>query len=279
MKTLSIQMNQQQIDELRKKFKPYITDKKIPYALFQIKLSDCTITAYESMKVVYQGEELDLYVPQNKASYPQAGSDEVGCGDYFGPVVVCACILHEKDIELLNQFNIKDSKQLTDKMILDTVPKILDSISHSLLILDTVKYNQIHKTNNLNQIKAKLHNQAYVHLKKKVGSLPSLSVVDQFAPEKNYYQYLSGEKEIIRGLTFETKAESKYLAVAVASMIARYAFLKAWEKMEEYYECSIPKGAGNSVDAFAQEFVNQHGLQELERIAKMHFKNTDKLNI
>lgn len=272
-------MNQQQIDELRKKFKPYITDKKIPYALFQIKLSDCTITAYESMKVVYQGEELDLYVPQNKASYPQAGSDEVGCGDYFGPVVVCACLLEEKDIELLNQFNIKDSKQLTDKMILDTVPHIIDSISHSILILDTAKYNQIHKTNNLNQIKAKLHNQAYVHLKKKVGSLPSLSVVDQFAPEKNYYQYLSGEKEIIRGLTFETKAESKYLAVAVASMIARYAFLKAWEKMEEYYECSIPKGAGSSVDAFAQEFVNQHGLQELERIAKMHFKNTDKLII
>ena len=182
------------------------------------------------------------------------------------------------DIALAKELKVNDSKQISDDMIRKTAPILMNQIKYSLLILDNIKYNKIHDSNNMNQIKARLHNQAYIHLKNKVGFLPKRCIVDQFTPENLYYNYIKHEPTIIKELTFETKAESKYLSVAVASMIARYAFLVAWDKMEAYYECSIPKGAGSEVDVFATQFVKKHGFDELSKIAKMHFKNTDKID-
>lgn len=38
------------------------------------------------------------------SSYPQAGSDEVGTGDFFGPIVVCAAVVpDEKTAEELRK--------------------------------------------------------------------------------------------------------------------------------------------------------------------------------
>lgn len=277
MKTYTEVLNQNQIKQLYTTYIEYINDKKLPYIQFQIKLEDCTITVYNSNKVVYQGINADKYLQNKNEIDEEAGSDEVGTGDYFGPVVVCAAYLSKEDIALAKELKVNDSKQISDDMIRKTAPILMNQIKYSLLILDNIKYNKIHDSNNMNQIKARLHNQAYIHLKNKVGFLPKRCIVDQFTPENLYYNYIKHEPTIIKELTFETKAESKYLSVAVASMIARYAFLVAWDKMEAYYECSIPKGAGSEVDVFATQFVKKHGFDELSKIAKMHFKNTDKI--
>ena len=150
-------------------------------------------------------------------------------------------------------------------------------LAYSLLILPPVKYNQIHSQCNMNQIKAILHNQAYVHLKRKRRSLPQVAIVDQFTPQASYYRYCQGQKEVVRGLHFETKAESHYPAVACASMIARCAFLKAWDAMEKQWDMSFSKGAGSVVDRDGAAFVKKHGEQHLKEVAKLHFKNTEKV--
>ena len=80
------------------------------------------------------------------------------------------------------------------------------------------------------------------------------------------------------GLHFETKAESKYPAVACASMIARYAFLKTWEKMENDYKMTFHKGSGEKADETALKFVSTYGFDALHQVAKLHFKNTEKIN-
>lgn len=277
MKTYTEVLNQNQIKLLYTTYIEQINDKKLPHVQFQIKLEDCTITVYNSNKVVYQGINADKYLQNQIEIDEEAGSDEVGTGDYFGPVVVCAAYLSKEDIALAKELKVNDSKQISDDMIRKIAPILMNQVKYSLLILDNIKYNKIHDSNNMNQIKARLHNQAYIHLKNKVGYLPKRCVVDQFTPENLYYNYIKHEPTIIKELTFETKAESKYLSVAVASMIARYAFLVAWDKMEAYYECSIPKGAGAEVDVFASNFVKKHGFDELAKIAKMHFKNTEKI--
>jgi len=169
-------------------------------------------------------------------------------GDYFGPVVVCACITTQKNMDEFGSLNITDSKKMTDTAILEIAPKLMTALVYSLLVVDNDKYNEVHLKHNMNAIKAILHNQAYVHLKKKAGQLPALCVVDQFSPAPNYFRYLEGEAEIERNLHFETKAESKYFAVACASVIARYTFLKSFHAMEEHYSFSFPKGAGTHVD-------------------------------
>lgn len=289
MNTVSLTLSQEQIDSLYKTYQQYAV-KTPAYAQYQLKTKGCTITAYESKKVVFQGvdaEEIAALFEKRTITktnsskklsvYPQAGSDEVGTGDYFGPVCVCAAYVDQDHAALMKELGIQDSKQLTDEQIIKIAPKLMESIPYSLLILDNYKYNQVHQTHNLNKIKAKLHNQAYIHLRNKLGELPALSVIDQFTPEASYYGYLKDEKEIVRKITFETKAENKYPAVACGSIIARYAFLKAMDTLSEHYHFKLPKGAGPATDPLIQKFYDLHGEKGLMNAAKVHFKNTEKI--
>ena len=82
---------------------------------------------------------------------------------------------------------------------------------------------------------------------------------------------------VIRNIHFETKAEDKYIAVGCASVIARYAFLKKMEEMDAKWNMHFAKGAGNNVDVCAKQFVKQYCFDALENVAKLHFKNTEKL--
>ncbi len=282
MKTISLTLNQKQIDALKESLKEYINEKTPPYALYQIRTSDCVITAYESKKVVFQGEGAEFYASayteqKRDDLLPQAGSDEVGTGDYFGPVVVCAVIIEKKDMALIEQYKITDSKQMNDEKIREIAPLLMKQCLYSLLILDNQRYNEIQPFNNLNMIKAKLHNKAYCNLQKKAKQMPAFCVIDQFAPASLYYKYIQNEKEIFRSLHFETKAESKYPAVAAASVIARYAFLVKMDELSQKIGMTIPKGAHKEVDAFLKKYMQDHTLEDLAAIAKLHFKNTAKI--
>jgi ribonuclease HII len=172
---------------------------------------------------------------------------------------------------------IQDSKQVDDVKIRKLAPLIKDVCPHSILIVPNSKYNDMHDSCNMVDMKCRLHNQAYVNLIHKGYTLPKQIVIDQFVQEKSYYRYLQGFPEVIRGITFETKAENKYLAVACASILARNAFLEAWDLMEEKYDFKFEKGAGSKVDACGKEFVKKFGKEKLYQVAKLHFKNTQKI--
>ena len=280
MNVISLTLNEQQIQKLVQTYQECLVKPSSPYISYQLKVENCVITIYTSKKVVFQGKDAEIYASSfqtiSTQIYPQAGSDEVGTGDYFGPVCVCACIVQEKDKALLQKLHINDSKQIKDEDIRRIGKELIQVLPYSLCILDNKKYNEIHAQNNMNMIKAKLHNQCYLHLEKKAGKLPSFKVVDQFTFERSYYQYLNGQPTVIGNIHFETKAESKYDAVACASIIARYAFLQAWDVMEEKYKMTFIKGASDKVDANIVEFINKYGKDELHNVAKLHFQNTNK---
>lgn len=281
MSTYTKEMSKEDIFKLKDNLKDAKICKTPPYALYQIKTSDCTITAYESLKVVFQGEGADFYAENIKKedhnTYPQCGSDEVGTGDYFGPMVVCACRIDKEVLPTLKTLKIQDSKQLKDEDILKIAPILIETIPYSHLIVDNTKYNQVHQSDNMNAIKSKLHNQAFIHLQNKTNIPLENVIVDQFTPEKNYYRYLQGTKEIIRNIHFETKAENKYMSVACASIIARYYFLIAFEQMSQTFDFNFPKGAGAKVDEAGVEFVQKYDFELLYKVSKMHFKNTEKI--
>lgn len=277
---ITLKLNESQIKKLEQTFYQSKASKTPPYAYYQLKCEDCVITAYTSGKVVFQGEDAEIYassfLPNTEVTIPQAGSDEVGTGDYFGPVVVCASYVDDKVISLIQSLNVRDSKALTDKEIRSIAPILKENVIHSTLILMPNKYNIVHETTNLNAIKAKMHNQAYVNLSKKV-QLPSFKIIDQFAPEPLYYRYLKNDNIVIRDIHFETKAEDKYPSVAISSMIARDAFLDAMDKMSAAYDMTFQKGGGTQADECAKEFVQKYSFERLHEVAKMHFKNTEKL--
>lgn len=287
---ITLKLSEAQEDMLLHQFRENRTAAPA-YAKWQVRPEGCVITCYSSGKAVFQGKDAAVYAsafhpaaqPDAETAstsadiLPQAGSDEVGTGDYFGPVCVAAAIIDSTTIAEVRRLGVRDSKALSDDDIRRIAPSLLRLLPHTVLILDNARYNAVHETNNINAIKAKLHNQAYVNLERKYG-LPSFCMVDQFTPEASYYRYIRQEPRVIRGLHFETKAENRYPAVGAASIIARYAFLVRWDEMEKKYGMTLCKGAGAAVDRCAAGFVSRFGFEELKNAAKLHFRNTEKLH-
>ena len=74
-----------------------------------------------------------------------------------------------------------------------------------------------------------------------------------------------------------TKAETKCMSVACASLISRYIFLKEFDKISKSIYIDLPKGASNLVDEVGVEIVKKYGFEKLTEIAKLNFKNTEKI--
>jgi len=207
--------------------------------------------------------------------YPQIGSDEVGTGDYFGPIIVVASYVRKEEVEGLLSLGVTDSKKMNDQTILSLGPTLIQHYDYSELALDNLKYNEIHDEFNMNAIKAKMHNRCLLNLKKRHPE--SFIYQDQFAPEPLYYSYLKDEKEVCRNINFKAKGESAFISVALASVIARYAFLRKMKKMGEAYGVEFPLGAHEQVDIFAKSFIGKFGKEELKKVAKLNFSNTKRL--
>lgn len=207
--------------------------------------------------------------------FPQIGSDEVGTGDFFGPICVCAAFVKEEDLDEIKALGITDSKLMTDKYILEIGPKLIKRFDYSHLALPNEKYNEVHEEMNMNAIKAKMHNRCYLNLMKNhpVGAVYQ----DQFAEEKLYYKYLKDEPEVVEGIVFSTKGERLFPSVALGSVIARYSFLRKMQEMSEKYGVKFPFGASDKVTDFAKKFAKKFGKEELKKVAKINFANYKKI--
>lgn len=289
-------------DKTKEKMIKYYEDKKrdkvIPYVIFQAQDGDTVITMYESGKIMFQGTTADVDSSmwlemdgQSKKDSPEVkekekkyyycssiGSDEVGTGDYFGPIVVTASFVKNEDIPYLEELGIKDSKKLTDEKILDIAPKVAKKISYKSLILSNQEYNEKHgSNNNMNKIKAIMHNKVLYQMVQETKEKYAYIIVDEFARENRYYDYIKDMKEIQRGITFMTKAEDKNLAVACSSVISRYIFLKEFDKLSDSLHIPLPKGAGPNVDVIGEEIVDKYGQDKLKEVAKLNFANTERI--
>ena len=297
-KTITLSLQEEQITKMIAFYNDNVVDNTNEYVLKQFKLEKVTITIYTSNKVVFQGEnatyeasiwdnslldevkkpEVKTNTNEWKYTKDHIGSDEVGTGDYFGPLCVCAAYVKESDMPFLEKLKINDSKKLTDEHIKKIAPHILKRIPYSQVSVEPKKYNTLIKQGyNQAKIKAMLHNQVIHNLRDKVKKRAVLTVMDQFLNELRYYEYVKFSPYVEGQIKFETKAESKYPAVAVASIIARYSFLMKMKTLGESLNREVPKGAGKEVDAFAKEIVRDYGKDKLNEIAKLHFANTKKI--
>ena len=289
-------------DEIKEKMIEYYKDKRrdkvIPYVVFQAEEEDTVITMYESGKVMFQGtsadvdaamwgtalentkEKIEQKKQEDKKYYDcnAVGSDEVGTGDYYGPIVVTACYVSKYDISFLESLGVGDSKKIDDEKILKIAPQIAKKIKYKSVILSNKEYNDKYsKDINMNKIKAILHNRVLYQLINEEKPIYDYIIVDEFAREARYYDYIKDQPFIQKGITFLTKAEDKNNAVACASIISRYLFLKEFDKICDSIHIPLPKGAGKDVDSVGEEIVDKYGEDKLKEIAKYNFKNTDRI--
>ena len=271
-------------------------DKVIPYVVFQAQDEDTVITMYESGKVMFQGTSADVdasmwgivseqskekNTDNSKSIYhncSSVGSDEVGTGDYFGPIVVTASYVKLEDVSFLEKLGVTDSKKLTDEKIKKIAPEIAKRIKYRSIILTNREYNEKYtKDVNMNKIKSIMHNKALYKLIHEENPKYDYIIIDEFAKEKRYYEYLNGINDIQRGITFMTKAEDKNLAVAASSIISRYIFLKEFDKLCDEVSLPLLKGASKDVDKIGEELVEKYGEEKLKDVAKLNFKNTERI--
>ena len=308
--TITVKVSEETKKEMEEFFEDYKREKTPPYAVFQADDADCVVTLYESGKAVFQGISADIsanmWIEREKHLNPtknvevtnsenkekkkdeividpkiynssSIGSDEVGTGDYFGPIVVTAAYVKKEDIPFLEEIGVKDSKKLTDDQIMKIVPKFLKKIKYQSLILTNKEYNERYDENtNMNKLKAILHNKVLGKLKSEVSNYDYI-VVDEFAKPYVYYSYLKDSSNVVRDITFMTKGETKSLAVACASLISRYIFIQEFDKLGEKLDVFLPKGASNLVDEVGINIVKKYGKDKLKEIAKYNFKNTEKI--
>lgn len=293
-----IKVNEETKQKMIEYYKDKVRDKKIPYAIFQAQEEDTVITLYESGKAMFQGTSADVDAAmwgtvldntkekqeeqkKKDAKYhncSSVGSDEVGTGDYFGPIVVTSAYVKKEDVEKLEKLGVGDSKKITDDKIKKITPELIKIVKYRSMILTNKEYNEKYtKDINMNKIKAILHNKVLYQLMTEEKPNIDYIVVDEFARENRYYEYLNGIPNIQRNITFMTKAEDKNLAVASASIISRYIFLKEFDKLSDSVHIPLPKGAGHDVDKIGEEIVEKYGEEKLQEIAKVNFKNTDRI--
>lgn len=282
-------------------------DKTPPYAIFQVKDYDCVTTLYESGKVMFQGLGADIeasfWAEQERVlnnniidttskekekkekdekkvfiNEASVGSDEVGTGDYFGPLVVTASFVSKENISYMQELGVRDSKKLTDDKIIKIAPLLIKKIPHTTIILTNKEYNDFHSTDiNMNKIKAILHNKCLLSVIKKDGVEYKKIVVDQFEPPKSYYAHLNQVPEKVTNITFMTKAEDQCMSVAASSIISRYIFLTEMNKLSKRFNIEMPLGASTLVDEVGATLITKYGKDILKEIAKLNFKNTEKI--
>ena len=286
MTSITLTPSEKEIQAFLEHYQTSLAPSKNPYIRYFLRLPQATASIYTSGKVLLQGEGAEKYasffgyqvLEENRGqNFPLIGTDEVGNGSYFGGLAVVASFVTPDQHAFLRKLGVGDSKTLTDQKIRQIAPVLKEKIQHQALLLSPSKYNEvIGDRYNAVSVKVALHNQA-IYLLLQKGIQPEKIVIDAFTSAKNYDKYLAQEaNRFSNPISLEEKAEGKYLAVAVSSIIARDLFLENLENLGRELGYQLPSGAGTASDKVASQILQAYGMQGLNFCAKLHFKNTEK---
>ena len=286
MASITLTPSEKEIQAFLEHYQTSLAPSKNPYIRYFLRLPQATVSIYTSGKVLLQGEGAEKYAcffgyqvveGTSGQNLPLIGTDEVGNGSYFGGLAVVASFVTPDQHDFLRKLGVGDSKTLTDQKIRQIAPILKEKIQHQALLLSPSKYNEvIGDRYNAVSVKVALHNQA-IYLLLQKGVQPEKIVIDAFTSAKNYDKYLAQEaNRFSNPISLEEKAEGKYLAVAVSSIIARDLFLENLENLGRELGYQLPSGAGTASDKVASQILQAYGMQGLNFCAKLHFKNTEK---
>ncbi len=259
------------------------------YVLFRLKSPSGSLAImYFSGKLVLQGrEDLTRVIATLKKDkeetleefIPHFGVDEVGKGDYFGPLVVVGCFVNDDLYKKVKLLGFADSKKFSDQKIENLYNMVKDYPYYYASIVYPNEYNRLTKIyKNASLLLAKQHSKVIekglVDLESK-KEICNYVVIDQFSTSKSRVTNELGQLgKKYKFIQFH-KGESD-IAVATASIIARGIFVEEWRKMDMKYDFHFPKGASNVIDN-AKLFVSVYGEEELNNVAKTSFKTTKQV--
>ena len=277
---MTLTPTQEQILDFVHTYRRSLSQSKNPHMDYFFRLEGATVSIYKSGKVLLQGNDLTPYLTffvQDAGNPKGSTTSSAGNGSYFGGLTVVASFVTPDQHDWLKKLGVGDSKTLDDRKIQQLAPLLEENIQHQALLLSPKKYNEVIASGyNAVSVKVALHNQA-IYLLLNKGVQAERIVIDAFTTAKNYQKYVKAEKnQVSQAIELEEKAESKYLAVAVSSIIARNLFLQNLEDLGKELGFNLPSGAGTKSDQVAAKLLQTYGMKALDYCAKLHFKNTEK---
>ncbi|MDC4184194.1 ribonuclease HIII [Mycoplasma bradburyae] len=222
-----------------------------------------------------------LYVDLTNES--TIGCDEVGVGEYLGPIVTCCALVKKDDFNRVIELGVKDSKQLTDDKIISIANELKKFIDYQIFCFDSTPsalcFNEMYdKLKNINALKAYMHNAGLDAFNKKY-LIKNKIVLDEFVTSKKYYEHLNNFNinPIIKIDYMTQKAESKYLSVAVASILARAYYLDICKqllaKINYFDDYKNMLGSDNkTLERIKQHIKANNDLVNWREIFKVFFK-------
>ncbi|MEK6846268.1 MAG: hypothetical protein AABY26_05890, partial [Nanoarchaeota archaeon] len=203
-------------------------------------------------------EKLKLGQKSESASFKKEsgwviGSDESLKGDTFGGIVIAAVKADEKLREKLIELGVADSKTLSDKEVVRIAVEIRKVAPCEIKSIFPEEYNQ--HNDKITLLLNHLHKECAEYLK------PGKHIVDK------YPGCFVGDVQ-------EEKAESKYVEVAAASILARDAALKQLSSLSMEAGFTLPKGSTHVKLALLE--LKQRKL-EPRKFVKMNFWNVKEI--
>lgn len=271
--------------------------REVPYARFAAEKEKTNVVFYDSGKLVVQGKGTQEFVEfllepevlkQARVGYetilnpemllPRLGVDESGKGDFFGPLCVAGVYMNESMLQPWKEAGVRDSKNIgSDKRIKDLAEIIRKTPGcvTTVVPIGNEAYNRLFlKLKSVNAMLAWGHARVIENLmalQYQMKPAPVRAISDQFAATgetvKKALMRLGRSIELIQ----RHRAEED-LVVAAASILARNEFITRLGKMEKQFGMVFPKGASELVDAAAKEFIAKDGVENLPKVAKMHFR-------
>jgi ribonuclease HIII len=271
--------------------------REVPYARFATERDKTNVVFYESGKLVVQGKGTQEFIEfvlepeilkEARLGYeavlnpelllPRLGVDESGKGDFFGPLCVAGAYINETVVNAWKDSGIRDSKNISSdkriKELAELIRKTPGCVT-TVVPIGNEAYNRLYlKMKSVNTLLAWGHARVIENLmgqKHRMIPPPVRAISDQFAYQKETVARalmpLGREIELVQ----KHRAEED-LAVAAASILARHEFVSRLGALEKQFEIVLPKGASAAVDAAAKHFISKHGVENLPKVAKMHFR-------
>ncbi|MCK4670586.1 MAG: hypothetical protein KAT43_05275 [Nanoarchaeota archaeon] len=247
-----------------------ISEIRSKYEVARMK-GPCILVLFRSGKLLLQGNDanvkrtekllLDLKIGKlvKKIIFVKEkgviiGSDETLKGDTFGGLVVAGVRADDKQREILRRLGVEDSKLLTDVNVQIIAKQIMQHVHYSIKNLNPEKYNRAVEKYGMTGLMNKLHAEVAEDLDIQKGAK---HIVDKYPGCKV-------------GDVIETKAESKYIEVAAASILARNAGIKQFRRLEAKLGMPIPKGSTHVKEALN---ALKRKNSAISSFVKIDFKN------
>lgn len=189
-----------------------------------------------------------------------AGIDEAGRGPCFGPMVLSVAVIDVKDEKELKEIGVKDSKEILPKKREKLIDEIKEKcVEYHTIIMEPKEINSLMVRYSLNEIEAMKVGELINTLDEKVEKV-FIDSPDNPATnfEKRIRKYLNQENFKTK-IVSENKADSKYIVVGAASIIAKVTRDKEIEKLcKKYGDFGSGYPSDPKTKTFLAEYVKEN---------------------